>query len=550
VIVGIGFFITLVLAWYHGEKGRQRVSGPELLMVAALLVVAGVALSTLSGRDGSADSSEVPQALVVDDDRPGVAVLPCDNFSPNPEDAFRAQGIHDEILLRLQGISSLRSIGRTSILRFAEDPPPVSEIATVLGVGFVGECSVLKDPDASQIRVTFQLMDASGTQVWAHHYDRDLTAGDLLDIVSDVGQRIAEAVGAELTSEETDRLESHSTEDLEAYEAYLLGQYHLEREDDLLSGFPQALRYYEIAVERDPNLAEAHAGLAYAYYVLLAFGVRDPRETWPLVERWARSALAIDSTVSKAHLLLARQHLVWTWDWEGAERRIQRVLELDPNDPEGWRTKADFLLAQGRIDEGLREAERAAALDPISSRTLILQARWALLSRRYEEAIRLAEVLVTRDPENVLAAWYLVQSLLLGGHPEGVNRLLPDESEVADRFSEEPSASLALFLSLRGEADSARVVLDRVVSSLGEADRDPIGVWPTYAVLGDKDEAIHSMERRIEELSPSARFIGVDPLADPLRDDPRYQALLDRIGLGHLKARFDSLAAERPSGGR
>jgi pimeloyl-ACP methyl ester carboxylesterase len=120
VIVGIGFFITLILAWYHGEKGRQRVSGPELLMVAALLVVAGVALSTVGGRDGRKDPSEVPQGPVVDDDRPGVAVLPCANFSPNPEDAFRAQGIHDEILLRLQGISSLRSIGRTSVLPFAE----------------------------------------------------------------------------------------------------------------------------------------------------------------------------------------------------------------------------------------------------------------------------------------------------------------------------------------------------------------------------------------------------------------------------------------------
>jgi hypothetical protein len=92
-------------------------------------------------------------------------------------------------------------------------------------------------------------------------------------------------------------------------------------------------------------------------------------------------------------------------------------------------------------------------------------------------------------------------------------------------------------------------VLDRVVSSVREGVGDPVGVWPVYAVLGEKDEAIHWMEQAIQELSPSARFIGVDPLADPLRDDPRYQALLDRIGLGHLKARFDSLAAARPFGG-
>jgi tetratricopeptide (TPR) repeat protein len=316
-----------------------------------------------------------------------------------------------------------------------------------------------------------------------------------------------------------------------------------------MSGLSEALRYFEIAVERDPNLAEAHAGLAFAYYGLLALGARDPRETWPQVELWARSALDIDSTVSMAHLLLARRHLVWTWDWEEAERRIQRVLELNPNDPEGWSTKADLLVAQGRIDEALQEASKAAALDPISSRTLILLSRGALLSRRYEEATRLREILVTRDPDNLLAAWYLMQAFLLGGRPEEVSQLLPDDSEAVARFRAEPSAASALLLSLRGEADSARVVIDRVMSGSEEGNRDPVRVWPTYAILGEKDEAFHWMERTIQELSPSARFIGVDPLVDPLRDDPRYQALLDRIGLGHLKARFDSLAAARPFGG-
>jgi tetratricopeptide (TPR) repeat protein len=226
------------------------------------------------------------------------------------------------------------------------------------------------------------------------------------------------------------------------------------------------------------------------------------------------------------------------------------VLELDPNDPAAWWTKAELLIAQGRIDEALQDASEAAALDPLSSLTLLGLSRGALLSRRYEEADRLREVLMMRNPDNVMAAWYLMQtSLLAGRRPEELPPLFPVDSEEMARFRAEPSASLALLLSLGGEADSARVVIDRVVSSFGEGDRDLVQVWPTYSVLGEKGEAFHWMERSIQELSPSARFIGVDPLADPLRDDPRYQALLDRMGLGHLKARFDSLAAADPWGG-
>jgi serine/threonine-protein kinase len=149
VIVGIGFFVTLVLAWYHGEKGRQKVSGPELLMVAALLVVAGVALSLLSSAEERALVSSLREA----DDCPGIAVLPCTNMSPDPADAYLAMGMHEEILVRLQRISSLVSIGRTSVQQYAGQPQSTNAIASALGVGFVRECSVRKA--AYQMRLTF-----------------------------------------------------------------------------------------------------------------------------------------------------------------------------------------------------------------------------------------------------------------------------------------------------------------------------------------------------------------------------------------------------------
>ncbi len=181
IVLLIGLLITLVFAWYHGEKGRQRVSGPELLMVAALLVVAGVALSILGGPEDSPGFAVSREG----DDRPGVAVLPCTNMSADPNDEYLAKSIHDEILLKLQKISSLFSIGRTSVLRYAEDPPATPVIASDLGVGFIGECSVQKH--GNQIRLIFQLLDGStGGQIWADDFDQTLTSTNLFDILRQI----------------------------------------------------------------------------------------------------------------------------------------------------------------------------------------------------------------------------------------------------------------------------------------------------------------------------------------------------------------------------
>ena len=188
-------------------------------------------------------------------------------------------------------------------------------------------------------------------------------------------------------------------------------------------------------------------------------------------------------------------------------------------------------MSQGKINEALREANTVAQLDPLSSSAFSLQARWTFFSRRYNEADQLADVLLTRDPDNMTAAWHLAHSFFFGGHPEKTVGLLPDRS--VDSLSTVPGlgARSAQLLSLAGEADSARVVVDRYLSRRGAQYLDPDEVWPTYAILGDLDQALIWMERSIEGQSPSAKHIGVIPLADPLRDDPRYEQLLRKLNL-------------------
>ncbi|MFC1660550.1 hypothetical protein ACFL3S_03650 [Gemmatimonadota bacterium] len=548
ILLLIGLCVTLVLAWYHGEMGRQRVSGPELLMVAALLVVAGVALSTLGPGDEASSPGETATAAVEEDDRPSIAVLPFDDFSPNPDGAYFANGMHEEIISKLLKIAALRVISRNSVMQYREERKPTPQIAAELGVDFLLQGSARIAGD--QVRLTAQLIDARRDEhLWQDDYDQGLSVENLISTQSDIAQQVAHAVGASLTGDEQARIEAVPTENLQAYEAYMIGRYHLERRDDLDGAFSEAVRYFRLAIQQDSELAVAHSGLAGAYALIAMLGVSDPREMWPQVERWARSALAIDRTDALAHRMLAYSGWSRTWDWEEGERGLRRAIELSPSDPNGHVAYADFLMAQGRIDEGSEEGKIAAALDPLSSHTLSSQARWVFLSRRYEEADQLAEAFFARDPDNITAMWFLGASFVLGGHPEKVPRLSQHLSADPTRMTPAIRAASSIYLSLIGEADSARVELDHAMASSGDRYLEPGYVWPAYAALGDLDAAFRWMERGIEVQAWSAAFLGVTPLADPLRDDPRYQAILDRIGLGHLRARFDSLAAADPRGG-
>jgi serine/threonine-protein kinase len=388
----------------------------------------------------------------------------------------------------------------------------------------------------------------TGGQLWAEQYDRDLTAVNLFDIQSDLSQQVASEIGAALTPDEQTRIGDVPTENLEAYEAYLLGRYHLGRRDDLVGAMSEAVRYFQLAIQQDPDLAVAHAGLAGAYGVKGTAGFNDPRESLPLAERWARSALALDSTNAEARLWMALLPEEVS-DWGEVEKEIRRAIQLSPNDPMARKLLADLLLLQGRIEEGLREGRAEVALDPLSSSTLAGQARRSLYSRRYDEAVELGEALRTRDPGNITAGWHLALSLILGGQSDQVRGLLSGAASAPSSMGPMESAGAALIFGLMGMADSARVYLDEALSKSGDEYLDPGVVWPTYAALGERDEAFAWLEQGLEVGAYSNAFVGVNPLADPLRDDPRFQAILDRIGLVHLKARFDSLAAADPRGG-
>jgi TolB-like protein/Flp pilus assembly protein TadD len=493
ILLIAGFFITLVLAWYHGEKGRQRVSGPELLMVAALLVVAGAALTWVRGP--SEDSSARPRPSVGDE--PRIAVLPCANRSPNPEDANFADGLHEEIISRLQGISSLLAIGRTSVLGFADPPPPVPEIAGILPADFIGECSVLKDLDQNRIRITFRLLNAGGIQVWNRSYDRDLNLDNIFAVLSEIPQRVADQVGAFLTPAEQVRNAARPTESQEAWDAYLLARYLNARPGT--ESARRAISLGKEAIQLDPEFSPAYVELAQAYRNLAWYtSTIDPAPIADSIQWALENAIRSDSRNAVAYASLADFLLHWRWDLNGARAAIQRSLSLEPNLPAVRHANALFSYYSGDLDRALAEMRRASEEDPLGVVTtgdlgIILERMGRLdeAKAQYERALQI-------DPDNTIIGANLAWIYLLKNMPDSAlsayERLdLEDDPDAAPGL-------VQAYIQL-DDRDSALHVYDKL-RSFAAQNRVSTAFLALAVLPLDEDQAFELLGQAVEEHDP------------------------------------------------
>jgi serine/threonine-protein kinase len=528
IVLLFGLLITLVLAWYHGEKGRQRVSGPELLMVAALLVVAGVALTLLGPDEGG-----VPPVALEGDDRPAIAVFPCENWSPDPDDAYFASGVHDEILLRLSRISGLRSVGRETMEWYNERSIPTSQVAQELGVGYLGECSVLKDGERNQVRLTFQLIDGNtGTQLWADNYDEDLTARSVFDIHSDVAEKVAREVGAALTPEEKNRLQDAPTENTEAYEAFNLGRFYL-RQGVVEEDFRRAIQFMETALEADPMYAPAHAGIGEAHADLVMGNNAAPGDAWPVAKEAAERALEIDERLTVAHLVLALERMFYQYDWEGAEKAFLRSLEINPDQAETRLYYSWLLATLQRFDEGLAQVREARRLEP-NSPWVDLHSCWAfMMLDQLDESQALAERMLESDTPYPWANLCLAHTLL---EKREYARALPPLHAAAIAMGEDIAdevAWLSMTYGLLGREEEARQYADRLEQLADEGRLVSVvnRAWVSIG-RGDVDRAVELYEEGFDRRDSYLFFAAtMEFLTRGIRDHPRFQALRRMMGL-------------------
>jgi TolB-like protein/Tfp pilus assembly protein PilF len=529
VTLAIGFFLTLVLAWYHGEQGRQRASGAELLMIAALLAIAAILLAILRPE---AEAPTTPYAgLAVEGEKPAVAVLPFDNISPNPDDAYFADGMHEEIIGKLSDISALHVTSRTSVMQYRERRLSAREIAGRLGVGFLLEGSARKAED--QVRVTVQLIDASRDRhVWTEEYDRDLTAAHLFEIQSDVAERVAAALEVELTASERARIERHPTESLTAYDLYLLGRHHWNQ--STREGLDLAVDYFRRAVEREPEFARAHAGLAdsYSHVWVQGWGV-PPRETFPQARQAALRALELDSTLAEAHASLAYVRMLYDWEWEDADAGFRRAIELNPNYSPAHHWLALCLSARGRRREAIAEMEHALALDPLSP-YLNVNMGWLLyVSRQYTRAAEHLNGALEARPNT--AGLHHILGIVYAQDGK-LDQAIAHLEEAARLSQNSPFVSfyLGYAYARAGRRDDARRVLGelRELATQQFVPQDYFAV--IYLGLGETDEALDWLYQAYEARTDWPVWLPVDPVADPIRDESRFIELVERVGLAEV----------------
>ncbi len=330
----IGLFVILVVAWYHGERGRQRVKGTEVLLIAFLLVIAGAALKLLPsepppvspGMSGP-DPSSTRRA-----GRPSVAALPWVNRSGNEEDAHFTDGIHDEILTRLSKIGGLRVISRQSVLQFRDSPKTAGEIAAELGVSYILEGGLLRAGDS--VRLSVQLIDAQNDDfAWAASYDRSLSVANLLSIQTEIAQSIADALQATVSPREELELGRVGTEDLEAYDFFLQGRSYDTRPGYHEADFRAAEALYARAIALDPTFAHARAALSRVHGMMLWERFDPSPERFEAQREEAEEALRLQPDLPQAHAAIAWMNYV-RGGFEEALAEYQIALEGLPNDAE------------------------------------------------------------------------------------------------------------------------------------------------------------------------------------------------------------------------
>jgi len=455
-----------------------------------------------------------------------VAVLPFLNFSADPENEFFADGITEDVIAHLSKIRSLKVISRTSVMPFRKREQSLREIGAKLGVATLLEGSVRRA--GSRVRIVAQLIDAeTDRHLWAETYDRDLT--DIFTIQTDVALKIAAALEAELSPEERRQIRKEPTQNLEAYQQYVLGKNCMVRWTQ--EGVEKGLKHLEQAVARDPNYALAYAMKAYAY-VDSATGVAGalpPEEAFGEAKAAVARALAIDSGLAEGHAVLGYLKIACDYDWAGGEEELKRAIELNPNSGEAYDFYGLMLAAQERYDEAIEMQRRAHEVDPLAHRMDI--ATTYLRARRYDQALQAVTRVLQDDPHFALAHATLGWAHLLSGRPE------EGLASLQKALSISPESSMYLgqlgeAYGLTGRNSEAREVLQRLEELSKERYVSPYHIAYVYTGLGDHDRAMDMLERAYNERAGAIFGIKGSFLFTPLREHPRFKALLKKMNLG------------------
>ncbi len=513
-------------AWWEGRRARIEAETDEstapprdrrlVLAVAGIAVAFLLAAGYLGWRFFRGAPGQAGRVVLV--------VLPFANLSGDPDQEYFSDGMTEEMITHLAQLQPerLAVIARTSAMHYKRTEKRADEIARELGAQYLLEGSVRRQGE--RVRISAQLIRVSDqVHLWARSYDNKL--GDMLSTQADVSRAVADQIQLTLTPAVRSQLAQARPLNPAAYEAYLRGRQQWYRND--IASLWSALDYFQQAIAADPNYALAHVGMADAYNFLGAYGALPVKEAFPKARAAAQQALQLDRTLAGAHTRLGEVSYAYDFDWPSAEDHFQRAIENNAGYAEAHRVYADFLLRQGRIAEGRREAQAALEIDPHSHTAAFAVGISHYFAREHSQAIERFEKLVQTYPS--LSHGPLVLALVYldaGQADRGVAVLERAVHEVA---TPERTGVLGYAYARAGRPLDARRLLTELHQTARKGEVPPVSFAIIHLGLGKKELALEWMEKAYQARDWHLTLVKVDPVFDPLRADPRFQDLLRRM---------------------
>jgi DNA-binding winged helix-turn-helix (wHTH) protein/TolB-like protein/Tfp pilus assembly protein PilF len=482
------------------------------IVVVSVAVLAAAAVVVLTMR--SRDSAEPPARVL--------AVLPFKPVVPARRDESLELGMTESLIRNLSELDGVVIQPLSSVRRFGTPDQDPLAAGRALGVQAVLDGSL--QHDGRRLRVSARLLDVSdGRQLWGGSFDENLTT--IFDVQDAIAHRVSDALRAPLTNGRAGKRPRRDTEDSQAYLLYANGRLSWSRFTE--QGLVQAIDYFEKAIARDPHYALAHAGLADCYVILGVFGMRPPHEVFPRARQAVEQALEIQPDLAAAHTTLGHIKIQYDLDWSGGLNEYARAIELDPNYAPTYHYRGIVLAMHGLTDRSLADLQRAQQLEPLWMAPRAATGNTLVYARRYDEAIAYLNRVLELDERADNARTYLGRAYLHSGRYDQALQ------EFAKRRALAPGSygDVAQALALSGRRQEALEELARLRALSATRHVQALDFATVYASLGENEKVFPWLERAYEDRSTNIGFLAQDPTFDALHGDPRFIALVERIGV-------------------
>ncbi|HEU5238880.1 MAG TPA: protein kinase [Pyrinomonadaceae bacterium] len=453
-----------------------------------------------------------------------LAILPLTNASADQSMEYLSDGITESIINSLSQLPEVRVMARATVFRYKNKDADPMDVGSELGVSAVVNGKVLHLGE--KLIIGIELVNtADGTQIWGEQYRRQMS--DIFELQEEISKTISERLKIQLSNEEEQRLTRRYTDNIEAYQSYLKGRYFWSKRTR--DGLRKGAEYFRQAIDIDPTYALAYAGLADAYAFLGLHRVIPPHDVLPKARGAAIKALEIDETLAEGYSALAYIKTIYDWDWAGAEKDFSRALELNQRDPLTRSYHSNYLSAMGRHDEAMAEVFVAQQLDPLSPIINLMVGYISFLKRDYELSMKYCRQTQESDPNFF---WIYMGYGWSYEETGRVERAIPEFQKAVELTGGTMGtlAGLGHAYALAGQTEKALEVIQRLQDESQQSYVVPYDIALVYAGLGDKDQAMAHLEKAYEARFGWLIWINVEPKWDFLRDDPRFQDLIQRMG--------------------